>query len=115
MSALYSTRFLTLPAFTGGPSFPFTVPAGYRAVVRTISIVWGDVVISGLDAWVQTADLTKLARATRAVGISLPPDLVGGCFIGDGRWVLDEGDTLEGQTAAGTVDIHVAGYLLSAP
>jgi len=114
LALLYSTRFLTLPAFSGGPSSAFTVPAGYRAVVRTISICWGDVAVSGLDAWVQTADLTKLCR--RTIAFPNPPDLyIGGCSVFDGRWVLDEGDTLEGQTAAGTCDIHAAGYLLTAP
>lgn len=114
MAALYSTRFLSLPSLSGGPSSPYTVPAGYRAVVRTMSIVWGDVTLSDLDAWVQTADLTKLCRITLHGGSSVP-QVIGGCLISNGRWVLDEGDTLEGQTADGTVDIHVAGYLLSAP
>lgn len=114
MAALYSTQFLTLPSISGGPYGSFSVPGNYRAVVRTMSIVWGDVTISDLDAWVQTADLTKLCRITIHGGSSVP-EVIGGCLISNGRWVLNEGDTLQAQTANGTVDVHVAGYLLSAP
>lgn len=114
LAAVYSTRFLTLPSFSGGPSAPYNVLAGTLVVVRTISFVWGDVAVSGLDAWVQTADLTKLARRT-IVFPGPDPMYIGGCAVFDGRWVLDEGDTLEGQTAAGTCDIHVAGYVLTLP
>lgn len=114
MAAVYSTRFLSLPAFSGGPSAVFTVPSGYRAVVRTLGIVWGDVTLSDLDAWFQTSDLTKLCRITINGGSSVP-EVIGGCLISDGRWVLEQGDTLAGQTADGTVDMHAAGYLLTLP
>jgi len=114
MSAVYSTRFLTLPSFTGGPSAAFTVPAGFRCVVRTISIVWGNITLSDLDAWVQTADLTKLTRISINGGSS-DPRVNGGADIVDARYVLDEGDTLAAQAAHGTVDVHVAGYLLATP
>jgi len=113
MATVYSRKFAEAPAFTGGPTLLYTVPAGFLAVVRTISIVWGDVVVSGLDAWVQTGALTKLCRQTYAAAIS--STTIGGAAVFDGRWVLNAGDTLSAQTAAGTCDIFVAGYELTLP
>lgn len=81
-------------------------------VVKCISMVWGDVVFSGLDAWVQTADLTKLVRKTIATGLSIPGDAVGGCEVFFGDWTLTAGDDLYAQTAAGAVDLYCSGYVL---
>lgn len=92
----------------------FICPTSFRAVVRTISIAWGDVSVSGLDAWVHLNDLTKLARRT----ITFPgpdPAYIGGSFTFDGRWVLEPLESLFTQTAAGTCDFYVSGYLLMLP
>lgn len=92
----------------------YTVPLGFRAVVKTLSIVWGDVAVSGLDAWVQLPDLTKLIRRTLTFPGS-DPQYIGGSLVSFASWVLNEGDTLAVQTAAGTADFHGSGFLLALP
>ena len=109
---LYSARLFTAPSFSGGPSEVFTTPDGLLAVVRTISIVYGDVTVSGLDAWVQYSDLTKLVRATFAEGLTAT---IGGVSLFNGHWGVPAGETLSIQTVAGTADFHASGYLLTAP
>ena len=107
---VYSQRLFTAPAFTGGPFVVFTTPGGFVAVVDTISFVWGDISISQLDAWIQYDDLTKLVRHSEdALGD------IDTCIIFTGRWVVPEGESLSAQTAAGTLDIHASGYLLTLP
>lgn len=112
--AVISANFFRAPAFSGGATPVYTVPSSKRAVVKCISIVWGDIVASGLDAWVQTEDLCKLVRYTWAFTLSTPTNF-GGVFIGWGAWTLLDGETLSVQTAAGTCDIQASGYLLDAP
>lgn len=110
MASVYSTRLFRAPGFTAGPTTLYTVPAGLTIVVHSISIVWGDIIASGVDAWVQTQDLTKLCRQT-LFGVP-PPSPQGGTIIFNGRWVLDAGDELQAQTSAGIVDIYASGYAL---
>jgi len=88
-------------------------PMTFRTVVKTISVVWGSVVLTGLDAWVQTQDLTKLCRVTLAAGLT--PGTIGGTQVFFGDWVLGPGDSLAAQTGTGTCDIYVSGYQLSLP
>lgn len=114
MTAVRSTNFFRAPAFSGGPTTLFSVPAGKLAVVKCISIVWGDVAISGVDAWVQSQDLCKFARYTWASTLSDVTNF-GGTFIAWGAWTLDSAEELQVQTAAGTVDIQASGYLLDVP
>lgn len=114
MAALYSQKLFSAPGFSGGPAVQYTVPAGFIVVVRTITIVWGDITVSGLDAWVQVSDLTKLVRKVWALTFSDVTEY-GGVLICDGRWVLPETETLATQTAAGTCDFYCSGYLLTAP
>lgn len=114
MANVYSTKFLSLPGFSGGPSTPYVVPDGYLAVVKCVSIVWGDVIASGIDAWVQTGDLAKISRYTWAFGASTPTNY-GGVQVTWGMWPVEAGDTLAGQTASGTCDIVASGYLLALP
>jgi len=103
------------PAATfGGPFLGYTVPGGLVAVVECISFVWGDVVITGIDAWVQTQDLTKLVRTTLPQP-SLDTELAGGCAVFTGRWLLNPGDQLFYQVNAGTCDIYATGYTLTLP
>jgi hypothetical protein len=111
---VYSANFFRSPATSGGPTSVYTVPTGKVAVVKCITIVYGDIIVSGLDAWVQTEDLCKLARYTWAYTISAPFNY-GGTALFYGTWVALEGETLAVQTASGTCDIQASGYLLSAP
>lgn len=110
---VYSALLFRAPGFTGGPTVQYINPMTFRTVVKTISIVWGDILVTGLDAWVQTQDLTKLARTTR-LGTP-PPDVAGGTMVYFGDWVLGPGDTLSSQTTSGTCDFYVSGYQLSLP
>lgn len=113
MAAVFSQNFFRHPSLAGGPYTEFTVPAAKVAVVKCITIVWGDITASGLDAWVQTQDLTKLARYTWGLTLSSPTNL-GGTFIGWGAWTLDSGESLEAQAVTGTCDVQASGYLLDA-
>lgn len=114
MSQVYSTKLFTAPGFTGPATLQYIAPMNFRTVVKTISIAWGDVAVSGLDAWVQAGDLTKLARRT----ITFPgsdPAYIGGSMVFYGTWVLNPLDELYTQTAAGTCDFYVSGFLLTLP
>lgn len=115
MADVYSRSLLTAAGFTGGPTTFYTVPTGFVAVVRTISVVWGNVVISGLDFWVQRDDGTKLIRQTINITITPQPYWYGGCAVYDGRWVLDTSESLALQATDGTVDVFVSGYELATP
>jgi hypothetical protein len=114
VSAVYSRRLVQAPATTGGPHLVYTVPAGVLAVVKCISIVWGDVTVSGLDAWVQDASLAKLVRRTIAAGVQ-PYEELGGCDVFYGAWAYNPGESLEVQTVSGTCDILASGYELQLP
>lgn len=114
MAAVYSAKLFTAPAFTGAATLQYIAPMNFRTVVKTISIAWGDVAVSGLDAWVQLQDLTKLCRRT----ITFPgsdPAYIGGSFVFYGTWVLNPLDELYTQTAAGTADFYCSGYQLTLP
>lgn len=113
MTTVRTQSFCNEASVSGGPTTVYTVPAGEIAVVTAISVVWGDVTISGLDAWLQSGTLAKLVRVTKAAGIS--DDTIGGTAQWYGRWVLDPGDTLAVQTVAGTCDLFAAGYTLTLP
>jgi hypothetical protein len=114
LSTVRTLRLFENPAFSGGPTVVYTCAAGLLTVVECISIVYGDVVVSGLDAWVQLQDGTKLCRSTWLVGQS-PPTPGYGTDLFVGKWVLEPGDTLALQTADGTVDFTGAGYTLTLP
>jgi len=92
----------------------YTTTPGLLTVVTCISMVWGDVTLSDLDAWVQTADLTKLTRVSINGGSSYWK-VNGGTLLSYGRWVLEDVDTLACQTADGTVDFYASGFLLTEP
>ncbi len=113
-SPVYSTQFVQAPGFSGAAAVQYVVPAGFRAVVKCITMVYGDVTASGADAWVQSANLTKLARYTWAFTVSDPTNF-GGTALFYGSWVLESADTLAIQTAAGTLDFYASGYLLALP
>jgi hypothetical protein len=114
VAAVFSLNFFRAASFTGGPVEQYTVPAGKLAVVKCITIVWGDVIASGVDAWVMTEDDCKLWRYTWAFTVSDPTNF-GGTALGWGAWTLLEGESLYTQTVAGTVDFQASGYLLALP
>lgn len=114
MAPVFSRRLIQAPAFSGGPTLVYTVPAGLVAVVKNISIVWGDVSISGLDAWVQDNTLAKLVRRTIQLPAQ-PNETLGGSDSFAGWWVYVPGEQLFAQTVAGTCDILASGYELSLP
>lgn len=111
---VYSVNFFRVGSFTGGPMVVYTVPPGYRAVIKCVTIVYGDVTASGVDAWLQTAEGCKLCRYTWGVTSSQVANL-GGTALFFGSWVLEPGEPLSAQTVAGTVDIQANGYQLSMP
>ena len=114
MAAVYSTQLTNAPSVTGGPLTTYVVPAGYRAVIKTMSIAWGDVAVSGLDAWFQVISGVKLCRRT----ITFPgpdPMYIGGSAVFYVTWPIDFGDSLAVQTASGTADFFAGGYLLALP
>jgi len=113
-SPVFSENFFRAPSFSGGATAVYTVPTGFRAVVKCISIVYGDITASGLDAWVQTEDLCKLVRYTWASTLSTPQNF-GGTALFYGAWTALDGETLSVQTASGTCDIQASGYLLTLP
>lgn len=113
-SPVYSANFFRAASFTGGPTAQYTVPAGFVAAIKCITIVYGDITASGLDAWLQTEDLCKLARYTWASTLGDVQNF-GGTALFYGSWVVLEGETLSTQTATGTCDIQASGYLLSTP
>lgn len=115
MAAVYSQLLARAPGFSGGPVDYYTPPPGRLAVVKCITIVHGDVVGSGLDAWVQTQDLTKLVRSTINITFTPAPNWYGGTDLYWGMWVVDSGDVLQLQTVAGTVDFYISGYELTLP
>ena len=90
------------------------MPAGFVWVVRNISIVWGDVTVSGLDAWVQDDSGAKLFRRTISVAIQDYLDSGGADSI-EGRWTYVAGESLQVQTTSGTCDFLVSGYSLALP
>lgn len=110
-SPVRSTQFISAAGFTGPAVTQYVVPGGYVAVVKCITIVWGNVSVSGVDAWVQTDDLCKLWRYTWASTVG---DLTnyGGSSLFWGAAALIEGTEIQVQTAAGTVDFQASGYLL---
>jgi hypothetical protein len=114
LADVFSRRLVQAPSSTGGPHLAYTVPGGLVAVVKSISIVWGDVTVSGLDAWVVDDSLAKLVRRTISAGTE-PYETGGGCDVFQGWWVYMPGETLSVQTASGTCDFLASGYELTLP
>lgn len=114
MARVFSTKLVDLPSITGGPVLGWICPMDFRTVVKTMSIAWGDVAVSGLDAWFQVTSGTKLCRRT----ITFPgpdPMYIGGSAVFYGTWILEPLEELFVQTASGTADFAAGGYTLSLP
>lgn len=114
MAPIYSTKFLEAASFSGAVSYRYTVPDGYVAVVKSITMVWGDVSVDGLDCWLQSDSLAKLVRVSIPT-LSSDPLVNGGDHVRWGSWVLEAGQQLGIATGYGTIDAWAGGYLLSLP
>lgn len=102
---VYSTQFLT-GLFPTAPVY-YTVPAGYRAVLRDISVYWnGDV--SGGVLNVAIASVALVYRFTGPANVAEGQQWTG-------RMVLDPGQQLEFSPASGNWGFIASGYLLSLP
>ncbi|MGH9123012.1 MAG: hypothetical protein ACRDYC_13895 [Acidimicrobiales bacterium] len=110
MSAVYSQRLFRAPAFSGPPVVFFACPAGFRAVVKCISIVVG-INALGVEAWVEDDEGGRLTVLEQSGGApNLPTALVE-----FGTWTFEPGETLSPGTVTITADFHVSGYLLTLP
>jgi len=106
---VYSTRFVKA-ALTASNTTYYTVPTGYVAVVRTMTLAWsslartggvGQVLLNGANSfvWIVPIAGSELASANW-----------------DGRLVLPAGELIRAATTAtGVVHLTVSGYLLGLP
>lgn len=103
---LYSTRFLAIGLQGAGTSY--VVPAGFIAVVHTVSVVY----IGGP---------TAAGAVVRAGGTNTPIAVVRNVNGYDqlqvsGRWVVDAGESISvACDSQNTAYFYVSGYLLTTP
>jgi len=103
MATIYSTRF-AIGAVTAAVANVYTVPAGFVAVVRCLSLV---VNVTGATANVRT---TAGAGQIFAFTSTVPGQWAGW----DGRQVVNAGETITVTASTGsTCDYFISGYLLS--
>jgi len=105
VATVYSQRFL----YANFPTSPtnYVVPAGYRAVLRDVTAYWNGDVSQG----VLNIAIGGLALIYRFTGPASTP----GGFQLSCRVVLEAGDTLEIDAAAGNWGYVASGYLLTLP
>lgn len=110
MSRVYSDRLFRAPSFSG-PAVPFvTVPSGFVAVVKGISIVVGSNVVD-VEAWVEDDEGGRLTVLSQTGTPPFPPL----ALVQLSTWTFLAGETLAPATNGVTADFHVSGYLLSLP
>lgn len=104
MSRVYSARFINLLNFAG--TYTYDNETGDLLIVRQISVYFGGDTqptcgLNGPDdvAWF-AASLGPLTQAYIAQ---------------EGRWVLNDGESMTFATGGGAMDIYVGGYALSLP
>lgn len=107
-SFVYSTRFVK-SALTNTNVTYYTVPTGYVAVVRTMTVAWTalarsagvfQILLNGANSWVWVG----------AIGASEQSSAVW-----NGRLVLPAGELIRAAaTATGTIHFTASGYLLTA-
>jgi hypothetical protein len=104
---VYSTRFIAETSALTSPTF--VVPAGYRAVVRSIDLYWigGSAADTGIVLWAGLAYIF-VAHATPSTEQT---------FQWQGRQVGNPGDTLTffARDQPGDWGILASGYLLTLP
>ena len=109
MAVLYSRVLARATSFSGGPTIVYSVPAGFIAVVRTMSIV------TGSNFGAQDAYIARHA-AEKIMWIALTGVSAIATAVENGRWVFLPGDQLVFATNGGlTADFYVSGYELSEP
>lgn len=105
MASVYSVSFIQQQGLLGTATY--TVPAGFRAVVRDI------------DAYSGASLSSRTLNAIGAAGQTFwqhqwqPTDQDSQSFRG--RVVIDQGDTLEISVSGDTCDVTACGYLLTLP
>lgn len=105
-SSVYSQRFISSTDLASSPAF--TVPPGYRAIVRTIT-VWPFVAGSGFEMFFVNTTTSVLLWLQLTVGTPAT-------FEHDTRLVFEPGDVMSLQTNyTGTMHGQVGGYLLTLP
>lgn len=113
MSVVYTTRFASLAGFMNGTPTPvYTVPDGTRAVVTDIAFSYGINPLPG-----GAALLGPLDYQVAYLGAA-EDSLVGGTFIGSGRWVFEATEVMYVATVGAPlweVDVAIAGWLLALP
>jgi hypothetical protein len=110
VSVVYSAKLLVVPAYIGPALIVYTVPAGIRTVVRSVSLSVGVNLGPG--------SLILRHEPTGAVMESIAALSVG--FLTthtvDAHWVLNAGESLAIETTGGYVgDFYVSGYELTLP
>jgi len=101
--SIYSTRFLAGSGLASGSGVTYPVPAGYVAVVRTITMNGGGA--GGEDGLAIIAGVAGFART------KLPAGVAGSTW--NGHVALNAGETLELFAVSGPVDMVASGYLLA--
>lgn len=106
---VYSVRFVKTLLTSANTTY-YTVPVGFVAVVRCMTLAWvtlakvagvGQVLLNGANSfvWIQGMDASQSSSA-----------------VWDGRLVLPAGEIIRAAaTAAGQVHFTASGYLLSLP
>lgn len=110
----YSTRFFDLPGVFGGTYDAYLVPTDRLAVVKCITITYGDVTLTGLDAGVKFPSGAYAVRVVWQNPILNPTQNFGGTSRWWGTWVFNPGEWMR-VAVANTVDFHASGYLLTLP
>jgi hypothetical protein len=105
MSRVYSTRFMA--GVPSGTPLLYTVPAGYKAVVRNI------------DIWQPITAVTNLVEVA-VFGLAIFYVAYASATVQtadhwDGRQVLNAGDTLYASSNYALANLMASGYLLSLP
>ena len=95
---VYSASFGREPSVSGGPVALYTVPPGKIAVVKCMTITYGNIIASGLDAWFQDDATCKLCRYAWAFGPGTPTNYGGtALFFGDSAGYVYALDATSGK------------------
>lgn len=104
MGAVYSVRFAEGVASSGSSPSVYTVPSGYAAVLRDISLAQ----TSGTPGLMAVA----LDGGPACFTVSAPALYV--TLHEEGRWVFNPGDVIIVDAIAGDTNYFLSGYLLIA-
>jgi hypothetical protein len=109
VARLYTQLLARAQGFTGGPTVVYTVPAGFEAVVRCLTIVVG-ANVGAQDAFIALHAGPKI-KWVFVQGVSNIQT-----FIQNGRWSFLPGDEIVFGTDGGlTADFYMTGWVLAIP